>query len=111
MNPEKTILVNSNGINLLIEKEQEKIELLNTKIDEYKKLADDVNWRGPTKETVLYRFYENVLDMENISKRLQVFIKFLDIVVNNYGEGLEEIKKEMKKIEDEEMLRRLNDGI
>ncbi len=108
MDATKEIKVNSNSINELIIKELDKIDLLNTKIDEYKKLADAVNWRSPTKDEIFSIFYENIYDLESISKRFSVFIKFLDIVVNNYGEGLEEIKKEMKKLEEEEMLRRLH---
>jgi len=107
MGATKEIRINSNSLNELIKLEQEKIELLTTKVEEYKKLADEVNWRSPTKDEILYTFYENVHDMENITKRFSAFIKFLDIVINNYGEGLEEIKKEMKNLEDDEMLRRL----
>jgi hypothetical protein len=107
MEATKEIKVNSSSLNELIKSEQEKIELLITKVDEYKKLADEVNWRSPTKDEILYTFYENVHDMENIIKRFTILIKFLEIVINNYGEGLEEIKKEMKKLEDEEMLRRI----
>ena len=110
MNPSNEIKVNSNGINSFIKLEETKIDELNTKIDEYKKIADKVNWQSPNKDEILSTFYENVHEMENISKRFSVFIKFLDIVLNNYGEGLEEIKKELKKLEDDEMLRRLKNG-
>lgn len=110
MNPNRVILVSSEGINDVITLETQKLENLKTKIEEYRALKDNLKWRGKGYNATMEKVDENVAEMEDIAKRIDAFIKFLDIVINKYGEGLEEIMKEFKKLEEETELRRLKNG-
>ncbi len=110
MDPNKVIVVSSEGINDVIALETQKLEVFKEKMDEYKALIEKVHWKGQGFLAYSKKFDNNVLEMEDVYKRLDAFIKFLDIVINKYGEGLEEIMNEFKRLEQETELRRLKNG-
>ena len=107
MSSSKLIHVNSDGINDVITQEEEKLENLNNKIEEYRNLVNSLRWKSVVRDQIMESYEKNIEDMQNASKRIDAFIKFLDIVINNYGEGLEEVMISLKKMEDEEEMRRL----
>ena len=110
MNPNKVIVVSSGGINDVITLETQKLENYKAKIEEYRALKNDLKWKGKGYTIAMEKYDENIAEMEDIYKRMDAFIKFLDIVINKYGEGLEEIMKEFKKLEEETEQRRLKNG-
>jgi septation ring formation regulator EzrA len=110
MNPNKVIVVNSNGINDIITLETQKLENYKIKVEEYSALKDDLLWRGKGYNAAMKKFNSNVDEMNDIYKRIDASIRFLDIVINKFGEGLEEIMQEFKQLEEETELRRLKNG-
>jgi hypothetical protein len=110
MSSNKVIHVNGNNLTNIIKKEEKRLEELNQFIIEYKELEKNLTWKSDIKNAVMIDYIQNIKDFETIAKKIDAFIKFLYYASNNYDEGLEEVKRETQKTEDNIELRGTQDG-
>ena len=110
MSSSKVIHVNGNNVSSIIKKEEQRLEELNQLIVEYKNLQNNLTWKSDIKDAVMTIYSDNINEYESIAKKIDAYIKFLYLASNNYDEGLEEVKKETQKTEDNIELRGTQDG-
>lgn len=63
-----------------------------------KGLIDKTIWQGNARDAATLRYKKIMEEVNKISENLTLYIKFMEIVVKNYGEGTERIKKEFQEI-------------
>ena len=67
-------------------------------LDIITKAKKNVQWKGQAYNAFYNTFTNNMFDLYNIPKILELYIKFLDISLNDYQDGLKEIKKQFDEL-------------
>lgn len=78
-----------------------KVDLLNDELLIVSKIKDEVKWEGPAYESESIIFMDMLDELNMIPQVLEVFIKFMDMAIDNYYIGTDEIKKTFNEILDE----------
>lgn len=63
-----------------------------------KGLVDKTNWQGNARDAASLRYKKLMEEVDKIPETLSLYIKFMELVVKNYGEGTDRIKKEFQDI-------------
>ena len=84
---------------------EEFINNCNAYIDEMKQesivmkgLIDKTTWQGNARDAATLKYNKIMEEVNKIPENLTLYIKFMEIVVKNYGEGIEKIKKEFQEL-------------
>lgn len=74
---------------------------INPTISVMDKLARKTLWSGKGRRAFVNSYDSTMDEIKKIPHYLYLYNEFLGKVINNYGEALDELKKELKKLEDE----------
>lgn len=91
--------VNSVKIEEFIKTSNECIKALNEEIRMMYDLLDDLTWEGIARDTLNNKYNDIVGKIDKMNYSLTLYIKFMKVVLKNYGEGNEQIKKDFQKEE------------
>jgi hypothetical protein len=77
---------------------QKKIKNFDTELDALFKSRNKLIWQGEAYDTAMDIFYDKMKDLYVIPDVLELYVKFIDTALNDYQEGVEEIKKSFDEI-------------
>ena len=101
--------VNFNDLGNYRDTFQKKINEFNDVVYKIFKSSQSVEWVGLGHDKTIAALYLQIEELEKVSEALEKFVKFMDLALNNYGEGVVEVNskfKEMKDIISMEKIRR-----
>lgn len=74
------------------------IEEMKKEIIVMKGLIDKTTWQGNARDAVSLKYETIMEDVNKIPETLTLYIRFMELVIENYGEGIEKLKKEFQEI-------------
>ena len=77
---------------------KKQVDNFRNELDIVRKLEDHLNWEGEAKTTALDLFGDKLYDLYTIPQILDLYIKFMDIALTDYQDGMEEIKKSFDEV-------------
>lgn len=63
-----------------------------------KGLIDKTTWQGNARDAASLKYNEIMKEVDEIPEKLVLYVKFMEIVVKNYGASFEKIKKEFQEV-------------
>ena len=63
-----------------------------------KGLIDKTIWQGNARDAATLRYGKIMDDVDKMPDVLSLYVKFMEIVVKNYGEGTEKLRKELQAV-------------
>lgn len=66
-----------------------------------KELGNNVEWKGASRDAAISRYNELTKEIIDLEETLSMYMKFLEIVVEKYGEGLDEIRNSILDVVDQ----------
>lgn len=95
-------IIRSNDIDVFSNKIEEVINTeINPTISIMDKLAKKTLWEGTGRDAFVYGYELKMEEIKKIPKYLYLYNDFLTKVINNYGDALDELKKELEKLQNE----------
>lgn len=94
-----------------IEKSNNYLEKMNDQVKVMKDLITKTKWQGRAYEAALVKYNNLIKEIEEIPYTINLYIKFMETVVEKYGEGNDEIMKSFKQIVEKLELERSKHGI
>lgn len=93
-----------NECNGSINEIQEQVKIMNN-------LINKTTWRGNAYEAALHKYNQIMSEIKEIPETLNLYVKFMELVIKNYGEGTEKLKKEFQDIVEKLELERLKNEL
>lgn len=90
--------VDSNKIEEFINNCNDCIKEMDNQSKIMKELPNKLTWRGNAHDAAILKYNKIMDDLEKIPEDLTLYTKFMELVVKNYGEGTEKLKKEFQEI-------------
>ena len=56
------------------------------------------NWKGNAFDAVSLKYSKIMEDIDKIPETLRQYVKFMEIVVKNYGEGTDKLRRELRGV-------------
>ena len=94
------ILVKKEEISLLKKKLELELECINEEIKKMEEIKESFTWQGKSYNAFIRKYDERMNILKYKIKAIEIYVKFLDLVVVNYGEAIKEIQGEFKKLEE-----------
>ena len=61
-------------------------------------LINETVWKGNAYEAALLKYNNIMNEIDEVSQKLNLYTKFMEIVIKNYGEGTEKLQKEFQTL-------------
>lgn len=90
---------------------RKKIDELDEEIYKLFHACQEVEWVGLGHDRTIDIIYRKIKELEIISKCLGMFLDFMDTVTDDYGNGIDDIKKKLESAENMLEEARLKRGI
>lgn len=90
-----------------IEKANGYLDRMNNQVKIMKELINKTKWRGNAYDTALIKYNNLIKEIEEIPYTINLYIKFMETVVEKYGEGNDEIMKSFRNIVEKLELERM----
>lgn len=90
--------VDFNGLEEYKKEFKNKIKTFTDELDKILNYKNDLIWNGKGSEVVLNDFSDKMSDLYVIPQILELYVKFMETSLSDYGAGLEEIKKSFNDI-------------
>lgn len=87
------------------------IEELKNESLNMKSLIEKPKWKGNAYDAVSQKYNKTISNIDKMIEELSLYIKFMEIVLRNYGEGTEKIMKEFQKIVEELEMEKLKNAL
>ncbi len=95
-------IIRSNDIDVFSNKIEEVINTeINPTISIMDKLARKALWKGPSRDAFVNAYDDTMNEIKKIPSFMFLYNDFLTKVINNYGDALDEMKKELEKLKEE----------
>ena len=63
-------------------------------------LINETTWKGNAYNEALLKYNKIIEEVEEINEKINLYIKFMEIVIKNYGMGTEKLKQEFQNLID-----------
>lgn len=93
--------INSIKFEEFLEKANNYLERINKQIEVMKDLINRLKWQGQAYEAALIKYNNLIKELETFAYTINLYIKFMETVLEKYGEGNDEIMKSFKKVVEE----------
>lgn len=93
-----------NDCNNLIKEMTDQIKIM-------KELINKTTWKGNAYDAAFQKYNQIMSDVAQIPEKLNLYVKFMELVIKNYGEGTEKLKKEFKEMIEKLELERLKNEL
>lgn len=103
--------IDSMKLEEFIEKANGCLDKMNDQVKAMKDLITKTKWQGNAYEAALVKYNNLIKEIEGIPYTINLYIKFVETVVEKYGEGNAEIMKSFKEIVEKLELARLKHEI
>jgi uncharacterized coiled-coil DUF342 family protein len=75
-----------------------KIDLFRSELDKVSNTHQKLEWQGDAFNTATNIFYNKMYDLYIIPQILELYVKFIDMALVDYRDGMEEVKKSFEEI-------------
>lgn len=90
--------IDSRKIGEFINKCNNYIEEMRQESKVMKDLINKTTWQGNARDAASLKYNKIMEKVDDVPEKLTLYIKFMEIVVNNYGESFEKIMKDFKDV-------------
>ncbi len=94
------ILVKKEEIATLKNKLDKELMDINDEIEKMNKIKEIFIWQGKASSAFIRKYDEKMNKLKYKIKAIEIYVKFLDLVVVNYGDAIEAIQGEFKKLKE-----------
>lgn len=84
-----------NDFDQIIKEMQSEIDIMNN-------LLEKTSWNGPARNAFEDNYNKKMQVISTIPGNLQLYVKFMELVIENYGDGFEQIEKSFQELLDEQ---------
>lgn len=74
------------------------IEEMKTECRVMRDIINKTKWKGNAHDAASLKYSKIMDDVDKIPDVLSLYVKFMEIVVKNYGEGTEKLRKELQAV-------------
>ena len=78
------------------------IDLIDNEIRIMDELVEHTNWYGDARDIFVSSYHETINTISNIPTNLRLYLKFMEKVVDEYGEGYATIEKSFRELLNEQ---------
>lgn len=103
--------INSIKLEEFIEKANNCLEKMNEQVKIMKELINKTKWRGNAYDAALTKYNGIIKELDEVVYQINLYIKFMETVLEKYGEGNDAIMKSFKEIVEKLELERAKNEI